>query len=163
MATTITSKLNKAAHQFQAADSTGFGLRLGVQYYDRETKEKQWTNYECAIFAKNPNQIAFLQNNLVEGAIVDVSGQQEKIKTFDGQNGQSISIELLDAKLGYIHSGQQTQPVYQEQPQQNANPSYGGQQNYQQPPPMQQTPHGTQPPSQAQQYGHGVNYSDRKF
>ena len=133
MATTITSKLNKAAHQFQAGDSTGFGLRLGVQYYDRETKEKQWTNYECAIFAKNPNQIAFLQNNLVEGAIVEVSGQQEKIKTFDGQNGQSISIELLDAKLGYIHSGQQPQQQSYQQPQQAPQ-----QQNYQQQAPMQQ-------------------------
>jgi len=133
MATTITSKLNKAAHQFQAGDSTGFGLRLGVQYYDRETKEKQWTNYECAIFAKNPNQIAFLHNNLVEGAIVEVSGQQEKIKTFDGQNGQSISIELLDAKLGYIHSGQQPQQQSYQQPQQAPQ-----QQNYQQQAPMQQ-------------------------
>jgi hypothetical protein len=128
MTTTITGKLNKSAHQFQAGDSTGFGLRLGVQYYDRETKDKQWTNYECAIFSKNPNQIAFLQNNLVEGSIVEVSGQQEKIKTFEGQNGQSISIELLDAKIGYIHSPQQTQPAYQ-QPQQ---------QSYQQPQPAPQ-------------------------
>lgn len=119
MATTITSKLNQAASQFQAGDSTGFGIRLGVQYYDRETQSKQWTNYECAIFAKNPNQISFLQANLVEGAIVEVTGQQEKIKSFDGQNGQKLSIELIDAKIGYIHSGLQQD----QQPQQrNAAP-----------------------------------------
>ena len=45
MATTITGKLNKAATQFQAGESTGFGLRLGVKYYDRESKMEQWCNY----------------------------------------------------------------------------------------------------------------------
>jgi hypothetical protein len=137
MATTITSKLNKAATQFQAGESVGFGLRLGVQYYDRETKEKAWTNYECAIFAKNPNQISFLQNNLVEGAVIEVTGQQEKIKVFEGQNGQSISIELIDAKLGFVHSGQPAQQGgYQQQPAQQ--PSQAPQQQYQQQPPQHQ-------------------------
>ena len=37
MATTVTGKLNQAASIFQAGESTGFGLRIGVQYYDRET------------------------------------------------------------------------------------------------------------------------------
>lgn len=123
MAHTITGKLNRAANQFAAGESTGFGLRLGVRYYDRETQQNEWTNYECVVFAKNPNQIAFYQTALVEGAIVEVSGRQQKIKTFDGQNGQSISIELLNAELGYIGTPgadqiQQQAPMQGMQPQQ---------------------------------------------
>jgi len=103
MATTITGKLNKEASVFQAGqDSTGFGLRIGVQYYDRETKQKEWTNYECAIFAKNGHQADFYKSALVAGSIVEVSGQQQKIKSFEGQNGTMLSIELIDAKVGYI-------------------------------------------------------------
>ena len=117
MSHTITGKMNKAATQFQAGESVGFGIRLGVQYYDRETKDKQWTNYEAVIFAKAPAQIQFYQTALVDGAIIEISGQQQKIKTFDGQNGQSISIELLDAKLGYVHNpqGQATQQAPMQQ------------------------------------------------
>ena len=110
MSTTVTFKLNKDAHQFQAGESLGFGIRGGVQYYDRETKQKEWTNYEAVIFAKNPNQIAFYQQNLVEGSIVEVTGKQEKIRQFQGNNGLSLSIELIDASVGYVGSvgGQQS-------------------------------------------------------
>lgn len=150
MAHTVTGKLNKAANQFAAGESTGFGLRVGVRYYDRETQQNEYTNYECAVFAKNPNQIAFYQTALVEGAIVEISGRQQKIKTFDGQNGQVLSIELLDASLGYIGTpgGQQPQQAtsqpyqqpqagYQQQPQyapqQPAQPPHGYPQGNQQP------------------------------
>ena len=73
MSTTITGKLNKPASQFAAGESTGFGLRLGVKYYDRETKGDAWTNYEAVVFAKAPAQVQFYQQVLVEGAIVKVS------------------------------------------------------------------------------------------
>lgn len=43
MATTVTIKLNKPANVFQAGESTGFGIRGGVRYYDRETKQNEWT------------------------------------------------------------------------------------------------------------------------
>lgn len=107
MATTITGKLNKAASQFQAGESTGFGLRLGVKFYDRETKADQWTNYEAVVFAKAPAQVKFYQEVLVEGAIVEVSGEKLKIRQFQGNNGLSLSIELLDAKLGAVYAPQQ--------------------------------------------------------
>jgi len=113
MAHTIVGKLNKAATQFQAGESVGFGVRVGVKYYDRDTKQNEFTNYEAVIFAKAPAQIQFYQSALVEGVIIEVSGDQQKIKTFDGQNGQSISIELLNAKLGYIHSPNQQAPQQQ--------------------------------------------------
>ena len=121
MSVTITGKLNKAAHQFQAGESMGFGIRLGVQYYDRETSQKEWTNYECAVFAKNPNQIAFYQQALVEGAIVEVIGKQQKVKQYQGQNGLQLSIEILDASLGYVGGGMTQQaPQSVQQPQQRA-------------------------------------------
>lgn len=122
MAHTIVGKLNHAATQFQAGDGTGFGVRVGVQYYDRETRQKEWTNYECVIFANQAAQIQFYQSALVEGSVVELSGESIKIKTFAGQNGQKITLELIGAKLGYVHTGQQ--------PQQNA-PQQGGYQNNQ--------------------------------
>lgn len=121
MAHTIVGKLNKNASIFQAGESTGFGIRLGVKYYDRETQQNEWTNYEAAIFAKQPNQIQFYQNALVEGSVIEVSGDSLKIKSFDGQNGQQLSIEILNAKLGYVHTGQHAnnqQQYQQQQPQQ---------------------------------------------
>ena len=122
MATTVTGKLNKAATQFQAGDSTGFGLRFGVKYYDRETKADAWTNYECAVFAKAPAQVQFYQQALVEGAIVEVSGDKIKIRQFQGNNGLVLSVELLDAKLGFVFApqGQQAPQQRPAQPQQQA-------------------------------------------
>lgn len=143
MATTVTGKLNKAATQFQAGESTGFGLRLGVKYYDRETKMDQWCNYEAVVFAKAPAQIQFYQQALVEGAIVEVSGDKQRIRQFQGTNGLSLSIEILDAKLGFIGTPGLAAP--QARPQQAAQapaaPAYNrpaapAQQGYQQPAPQ---------------------------
>jgi len=151
MAHTITGKLNKAATTFQAGDSVGFGLRLGVQYYDRETKQKEWTNYEAVIFAKPGAQADFYASSLVEGSIVEVSGQQQKIKRFEGQNGLSLSIELIDAKVGYIGTvgtgqhKQQAQQGYSQQPAQN---TYAPQQQGYAPAPQQRPA----PQPQQQQY-----------
>lgn len=133
MAHTIVGKLNKNASIFQAGESTGFGIRLGVKYYDRETQQNEWTNYEAAIFAKQPNQIQFYQSALVEGSVIEVSGDALKIKSFDGQNGQQLSIEILNAKLGYVHTGQQTnnQQQYQQQGQQQQYNQQPQQQQYQ--------------------------------
>ena len=41
MSTTITGKLNDAASQFQAGDSTGFGVRIGVKARNPKTKEDE--------------------------------------------------------------------------------------------------------------------------
>ena len=124
MATTVTFKLNKDATQFQAGESVGFGIRGGVKYYDRQTKQDAYTNYECVIFAKQQRQVEFYQSALVAGSIVEVTGQKLAIKQFQGNNGLSLSIELLDASIGFIGTagapqaqGQQQQG-YQQQPQQ---------------------------------------------
>ena len=42
MAHSITVRLNKPAREFQAGENIGFNIRAGVQYYDRQTKKKEW-------------------------------------------------------------------------------------------------------------------------
>ena len=123
MATTVTFKLNKDATQFQAGESVGFGIRGGVKFYDRQTKQDDWCNYEAVIFAKQQKQVEFYQSALVSGSIVEVTGQKQRIKQFQGNNGLSLSIELLDASIGLIGTAgapqsQGQQQGYQQQPQQ---------------------------------------------
>jgi single-strand DNA-binding protein len=119
MATTITGKLNKDASQFQAGESTGFGIRLGVKYYDRETKQDAWTNYEAVVFAKAPAQVQFYQQVLVKDSVVEVSGDKIKIRQYQGNNGLSLSVEILEAKLGAVFAAQPSAPPQQPaQPQQ---------------------------------------------
>jgi len=150
MSTTITGKLNKAATQFQAGESVGFGVRIGVKYYDRETKQNEWTNYECVIFAKAQGQVQFYQEALVEGSIIEITGKEQKIKQFQGQNGLSLSIEILNASIGFVgksalatlHQLQDQSPQQQQQQQPNGiiparqqqqAPGYNGGQPMQQP------------------------------
>lgn len=136
MATTVTIKLNKPAREFAAGDSTAFNIQGGVRYYDRETKSEQWTNYTAAVFAKAPAQVQFYRDALIEGAIVEVSGDKLKIRQFQGNNGLSLSIELLDAKLGAVFAPQGQAPQ-QRQPQQ---PSQAPQQGYNQAPQPRNAP-----------------------
>lgn len=153
MAHTITGKLNKPASMFQAGESTGFGVRLGVKYYDRDTKADAWTNYSAALFSKNPNQISYLQQVLVEGAVVSVSGESIKVEQYQGQNGLQITLDLQNAKLEYAFNpqGQQQpqqgyqQPAYQQQqyaPQQPAQAPHGYPQGQPLPQGQQQAPQG---------------------
>ncbi len=102
----ITGKLNKPARIFQAGESTGFGIRLGVKYRDPKTKQDEWTNYSAVIFAKSPGQIQFYTDVLVEGAIVEVSAEQLKIDQFDGDNGPILTIDMLNTRLGYVNAPQ---------------------------------------------------------
>ena len=125
----ITGKLNKPARQFQAGESTGFGIRLGVKYRDPKTRQDEWTNYSAVIFAKSPNQIQFYQQVLVEGAVVSIGAEQQKVDSFDGQNGQVLSIDMLNARLTYAHNPGQQQAPQQQRPQQAP-------QQYQQAPPQ---------------------------
>lgn len=109
MGVTVTGKLNKSAHQFQAGESVGFGVRIGQQYYDRKTKQKEWTNYKAVIFAKNPAMIGFLQGVLIEGAVIELTGDTQSIEVYDGQNGPQYSIEVHNAKLGFVNAPEQPQ------------------------------------------------------
>ena len=117
MATTVTGKLNQAARTFQAGNSTGFSIRIGVKYRDPKTKQDEWTNYQAAIFASTPAQVNFYQSALVEGSIVEVHAENLRVNSYDGQNGQVLSIDMLNARLGFVHSPQGQAPQ-QQAPQQ---------------------------------------------
>jgi len=115
MSISITGKLNKAANKFQAGDSKGFGVRLGVRFYNRETKSQEYTNYEAVIFAKEGKQADFYSSALVEGSVIEISGTGCQIKTFESSNGPVHSISILDAKLGYMATVGAPQPQAQQQ------------------------------------------------
>ena len=132
MAITIPFKLNKPAQQFQAGGSTGFSIRTGVKYRDPKTKEEKWTNYQAVIFAKSPAQIQFYNDALVEGAMVVVSGEKLAVETFDGSNGQVITLSILNANVEAVNFGgqqraaaQQHQAAPQPAPQAAAQPQGG--------------------------------------
>jgi single-strand DNA-binding protein len=123
MAHTIPFRLQKAAHEFQAGDSTGFGIRCGIKARDPSTKQDVWTNYECALFAKTEAAISFYRANLIEGALAVVSGENLIIKTFDGQQGQQITLALTNARLEAVTTGRApdaAQQAYQQGAQQPA-------------------------------------------
>ena len=128
MATTVTGKLNQAARTFQAGNSTGFSIRIGVKYRDPKTKQDEWTNYQAAIFASTPAQVNFYQSALVEGSIVEVHAENLRVNSYDGQNGQVLSIDMLNARLGFVYSPQGQAPQQQQQQQQ------ASQQQYNEPP-----------------------------
>ena len=136
----ITGKLNKPARQFQAGESTGFGIRLGVKYRDPKTKQDDWTNYNAVIFAKSAGQIDFYQTALVEGSVIEVSCDQLKIDSFEGDKGVILTIDMLNARLGFVNTGNQA--PRQQAPQQYQAPQ-APQQQYQAPqaPQAQQAPH----------------------
>lgn len=117
MAHSITVRLNKAAREFQAGDSIGFNIRAGVQYYDRQSKQKEWTNYSAAVFAKPGAQADYYRSVLVEGGIVEIIGENIKVDVYQGQNGQSITLELLNARIGFAYSGSNQQPSNNSQSQ----------------------------------------------
>ncbi|EJN1771479.1 hypothetical protein NPI95_004814, partial [Salmonella enterica] len=109
MAHSITVRLNKPAREFQAGENIGFNIRAGVQYYDRQTKKKEWTNYSAAVFAKPGSQADYYRSVLVEGGVVEITGENIKVDVYQGQNGQSITLELLNAKIGFAASGNSPQ------------------------------------------------------
>ena len=121
MSISVTGKLNKAANQFQAGESKGFGVRVGVKFYNRETKAQEWTNYEAVVFAKAGAQSDFYESALVEGSVIEVSGSGCQIKTWESTNGPIHSIVILDAKIGFVLSNQAPRSIeapQQQQPQQ---------------------------------------------
>ena len=125
-------KITSEPRTFQAGDSTGFNLSLGAQYYDRKTKQKEWSNYSAVVFAKG-NQLSFYQSSLVIGTIIELSSNDLKI---DNYNPEYLTIQLIDAQLVNVFTGDAPQ---QQQGNQNQES-----QTYQQP--QQQQPQYNEPP-----------------
>lgn len=87
----------------------------------RQKRKKEWTNYNAVVFAKPGAQADYYRSVLVEGGIVEITGENIRVDVYQGQNGQSITLELLNAKIGFAASGngpqqqssnQQNTPVY---------------------------------------------------
>ncbi len=116
MAFTKAFKITKEPRTFQAGESTGFQLSLGAQYYDRKTKQKEWSNYKAVVFAKG-NQLSFYQKAFVIGTIVELSSDDLKI---DMYNPEYPTIELIDARVGGIFTNDAPQNQAPRQPQQQA-------------------------------------------
>lgn len=134
MSHTIPFKLQKPAHEFQAGESIGFGIRCGIKARNPQTKQDEWTNYECALFAKTPAAIEFYRANLIEGALAVVSGDSLLVKQFQGNQGLQITLSMVNPKLKAVSTGRapdsaqqsysngvsQQQPQRQQAPQQHA-------------------------------------------
>ena len=109
-------KITREPRTFQAGESTGFNLSLGARYYDRKTKQKEWSNYSAVVFAKG-NQLAFYQQALVIGTIVELASNDLKI---DNYNPEYLTIQLIDAQLVNVFQGAPQQaPQQQSQPKVN--------------------------------------------
>jgi len=115
MAHTVTFKLNKPAQQFAAGESTGFAIRGGVKYYDFKSKTEKWTNYKAAVFVKSLPQIDFNAKNLIEGAVVSVSGESIAVEEFQGNSGLQITLILNNARIEYIASPSAAHPQKEQQ------------------------------------------------
>ena len=114
MSHTITGKLNKAARQHQNNSGTTFFVTVGEKNYNYKTKQNEWTNYDVALFAKD-TQIQFYADNLVEGAILSVSGKGLLI---DVSNPQYPKLVLQDAAMTFISNDSAGAPAQQQQQQQ---------------------------------------------
>lgn len=73
---------------------------LAFSITDRQTKKEEWTSYSANVFAKPGDQADFYRSVLVEGSVVEITGENIKVDVYQGQNGQSITLELLNAKPG---------------------------------------------------------------
>ena len=152
MAFTKAFKITKEPRTFQAGESTGFQLSLGSQYYDRKTKQKEWANYKAVVFAKG-NQLGFYQQALVVGTIIELSADDLKI---DNYNPEYLSIELIDARVGGIFTGDAPQQQQYSAPQQQ--PMRQPQQQ-----PVQQAPQQQYAPQQNQQQAPQYNNPPSDF
>lgn len=111
MGHTVTAKLNKDARRFDNSAGSTFFVSLGEKNYNFSTKENEWTNYDAALFAKD-GQIDFYEQNLVNGAVISVTGSGIILKLPDNPDYKP-TLQLQDAKLTGLwndNQGQQAKP-----------------------------------------------------
>lgn len=140
----VTCKLNKDARQHPNQSGMTFFVSLGEQSYNHKTKQKEWTNYEAALFAKDA-QIAFYEDVLRAGSIVSVGCKGLLVETDpNGQYGPKLVMQEAFLASAYNTGA----PAPQQQPQVQQQP-------YQPPEaqPYQQAPRQTPPAHQQQPAG----------
>ena len=132
MSVSVTCKLNKAAKEMSSTNGTLFLVGLGKREFNRQTKEKEWVNYNAALFA-NERQVNFYREVLIPGAVITVSGSGLLPKIW-GTNNDQISLDIIDSNLEFSFEGdsapQQLAPQQQnqQQNQQQAQSYQGAQQ-----------------------------------
>ena len=136
----------------QDGQSTMFIVELSEVIKDRQTGEKQYTNYSAAIFAKTAAQIGYYNTSLVEGNFIVVNCEKLKVDVNESNGKQYIKLQMEGARLEgakYIENNQQAAPQAQ-----------GG---YSQPAPQQQAQGGFTNQGQApqQQVGYGPSQEPR--
>ena len=136
MTHSVTCKLNKDARQHQGQNGVTFFVSLGEQSYNFKTKQKEWCNYDAALFAKD-GQIQFYADVLKAGNIVTVTATGLLIES-DPTGQYPPKAIMQDAKLGFTHSAAQPQQQQQAPQQYQQAPQQQAPQNFQQPPQQQQ-------------------------
>ena len=106
----VTSKLNNTARQHQGDKGVTFFVSLGESNYNFKTREKEWTNYDAALFAKD-NQIQFYNDVLIEGAVVTVSGSGIIVE-LDETGQYKPKLMIQDARLDFVSNDQQRGQQY---------------------------------------------------
>lgn len=107
---TLSGTLKFDAKRFQAGESTGFSFTLGEQVYNRSTKEKSWTNYQFAVFAKSPKQIEYYERALVEGSVVFATAETLILHEYNGKTylkGDNCTVRVISSNPSAPQNGQQ--------------------------------------------------------
>ena len=127
----VSGELRKAPYVQSGVGQDGqsvlFIVELSEMTKNRQTGEKQYTNYKASLFAKG-GQIDYYNSVLVEGNFIVVSG--EKLTIDVSQCGKYTKLNMENARLtnaGYVEQPQapQQQGGYS-QPQYNQAPQQGG-------------------------------------
>jgi len=141
MTHSVTCKLNKDARQHQGQNGVTFFVSLGEQSYNYKTKQKEWCNYDAALFAKD-GQIQFYADVLKAGNIVTVTATGLLIES-DPTGQYPPKAIMQEAKLGFTHSPAVGMPQQVQQQVQQMAPQQAPQQT-----PQQQAPQNFQQPQQ---------------
>ena len=92
-----------------------WSLELAEVIKDRQTGEKQYTNYKALLFAKAQGQIDFYQSNLAQGAFVVVNCDKLKVDRFQTDSGElRITLMMENARLMNVSAPQGQQPAGQQ-------------------------------------------------
>ena len=103
----------------QDGQSTMFIIELSEMVKDRQTGEKNYTNYSAAIFAKSPAQIDYYNTSLVEGNFIVVNCEKLKVDVSESNGKQYIKLQMEGARLEgakYIENNQQNTGFQQQAP-----------------------------------------------
>ncbi len=133
----------------QDGKTTMFIIELSEMIKDRQTGEKNYTNYSAAIFAKSQAQIDYYNTSLVVGNYVVVNCEKLKADVSESNGKQYIKLQMENARLEGAKYIEAKQGGFQQAPAQGG---FNQQQAPQQQQPVQQQQY-QQPQQQPQSQG----------